>query len=235
MLEEIKASIGDYVSDRMRSPFYGVFVISWCLWNWKVFYITFFIDSGLLWKSMGLLKLEYIGQFYPFGWHLGTICTVLYLLILPLLSVFVIVFFLPYLTEVFYEKSLDFGNRNELIKLKKNEELLISKEKNLEITKKVAAIQQEESKAKKGSKTKEEIWNEEYSEFKEDRHFADFSEIHDAVYGRKGWADRISTDIKAYSDANGLVNIELVSGSERITLTEKGKYFMKRFTKDLPF
>jgi hypothetical protein len=45
MLDEIRKSINSTLYERTKSPLYGALITSWCLWNWKLIYYLFVVDS----------------------------------------------------------------------------------------------------------------------------------------------------------------------------------------------
>lgn len=45
MLDEIRKSINSSLYERTRSPLYGTLIISWSIWNWKLFYYVFTVNS----------------------------------------------------------------------------------------------------------------------------------------------------------------------------------------------
>lgn len=48
MVDEIKKSVNSILYERARSPFFGTFAISWLFWNWRIFYITLFMDTNAI-------------------------------------------------------------------------------------------------------------------------------------------------------------------------------------------
>lgn len=45
MFDELKKSISAILYERTTSPLFGSFILSWTVWNWKIFYITLFISE----------------------------------------------------------------------------------------------------------------------------------------------------------------------------------------------
>src|SRR5215813_13817727 len=79
------------VNDRVSSPLFSTFTITWVLANWKIFYLTFFINSVEL-KPYN--KVEYILLYYV---HWGPI------LVLPIVSTAIILFAMPYVETFVYK------------------------------------------------------------------------------------------------------------------------------------
>ncbi len=80
-------------------------IFSWLFWNWRIWYITFFIDPELLLKRYGILKLDYIECFYQ-----GFLHNLVFLFIAPLFSCFFLFFVFDKLVTKFVGKL----ERNEL-------------------------------------------------------------------------------------------------------------------------
>lgn len=95
MITEFRKSISSTLYERAISPFFGTLVISWSLWNWKIFYLTFFISESVL----NISKIEYITQ------NLNNInCLITY----PLISTIVLLTIIPFITNGAYWLSLKF-------------------------------------------------------------------------------------------------------------------------------
>ena len=87
MKDEAWSSVKTVLNERISSPLYGAFIISWVLWNWKILYVTFFISEA---KINGT-KIDYI---------LTNCSDIHYLLWLPCVSTAVIILLLPLLAYV---------------------------------------------------------------------------------------------------------------------------------------
>lgn len=234
MFDEIKKSLEKNLSDKLVSPFWGAFISSWCAWNWKALYSTFFIDSKLLFQKYGLLKIDYILNNYPPNNFLA----IIYILFPPLIASYVIVFWLPKLTKMYYSKALDYEYENKIVKEKKDKSFLLEKGEKLNVEKDVL-VKEREIDVIKSEKSQEDIWDGEYVKFEKTKYFDDFNVIIDSIYkhsGRTEWdydfngvpMHFVPADIKAYSDANDLIKISMdKNNNEFIQLTDKGKYFIK--------
>ena len=60
MFDEAKKSLEKNLGEKLVSPFWGAFIASWLVWNWRVWYVTFFVDSDLLMQSKSVLKIDYL-------------------------------------------------------------------------------------------------------------------------------------------------------------------------------
>jgi hypothetical protein len=83
-LSDLKKSVESVFTERISSPFYGTFILSWVIWNWQPIYLTVFVDQRLIAPKT---KLEYIVQNYANWWHL---------LILPLVSTAFLIGIVPW-------------------------------------------------------------------------------------------------------------------------------------------
>jgi hypothetical protein len=103
MWPSVEKSFTDVLKERASSPFYGSFIISWLIWNWKIVYLTIFIDQDLI---APVTKIQYIEQHY--SWWV-------FVILLPLLSTFFLIAIVPYLANLCYRIYLHFeGKRRAL-------------------------------------------------------------------------------------------------------------------------
>ena len=214
---------------RMTSPFYGIFVTSWILWNWQAFYITLFIDSELLLQSEELLKLDYIATFYPINTLLEIFYTVSHLIILPVASLITITFIIPPISKIINKKIWNDEKEQKDIKDTLFLQELDSKKKVLdkkeEILKKEKSNQKTKQKIKE-SKTQEELWDEEFKQLKENKHFSYFDQLQKCIYNDNGDTYQ-SKEILPFFHSN-----EIIKFSEKkhiIELTQKGQHFIKKY------
>jgi hypothetical protein len=109
--EEITKSVYSTIKDRLVSPFYGTFIIAWLLWNWRIPYLTFFVDSS----KLGIDKLTIIEQnLIDNNWRLY---------VLPVISTFVLLFVFPFVTNWVLSISLWFDRKRDEIKQKHNSKI----------------------------------------------------------------------------------------------------------------
>lgn len=229
MINELTESFKSNIKERLRSPFYGAFIVSWILWNWKVWYVTFFVDSGLLLQKNKILKTDFIFSLYNLDSFGSFFYSAAHLIILPLISTFLFVFYFPLLTCKFYEKSLDNDNKSKLIKLLKEKEFLEAQEAKLEMEEKILKKEKEIGVERiKSAKPQETIWEEEYLKLKNSRYFNGFESLKISFYEGDRWKSNIPTDMLAYYDTHNILTID----GEKIDITEKGKYFMKKYIEE---
>lgn len=90
---------GELIQDRLFSPMYFYFLISWIVANWKFVYTFFFVDEETILKTQQILKVDYMAQMY----HLD-ITSVIHLFIIPAISSFVFVWWISLISNKFYRK-----------------------------------------------------------------------------------------------------------------------------------
>ncbi len=66
MIGEFRKSINAILYQRVASPLYGTFILSWLIWNWQPLYITLFVSESKLEAN----KLSYIVSNYNNVWNL---------------------------------------------------------------------------------------------------------------------------------------------------------------------
>lgn len=102
MINEWKNSFGTYVNERVNSPLYGTFTLTWIIWNWKLLYFLLFIDiSEIPFKAHGIRysRIEYIEKFYS---------DPTYTLTGPFISTIVLISIIPFLSNAAYFVTLRF-------------------------------------------------------------------------------------------------------------------------------
>lgn len=90
---------GEIVQDRLFSPMYFYFLISWIVTNWKFVYTLLFVDQDMILKTQQILKVDYLAQMYHWD-----ISSVLHLAVVPIISSFVFVWWLSVVSNEFYRK-----------------------------------------------------------------------------------------------------------------------------------
>ena len=97
-VKEIKESTLNALKERFASPFFGYFIISWALLNWKSVYVTFFVSNEAIISQYNLLKNEYITKAIENNGSLN--------IITPLLGVLFFIFVFPHITYFVHKKLL---------------------------------------------------------------------------------------------------------------------------------
>ena len=86
MLDEIKKSLNSVLNERIISPLFGTFIFSWCVWNWKIIYLTLFVSEDIIQTN----RIDYIVKNYSDPWYLfwfPLISTILLLVVYPFFSI----------------------------------------------------------------------------------------------------------------------------------------------------
>lgn len=227
-MSEVGEAVKKYLAEKFDSPFYSSVIGSWCAWNWKIFYITLFVDSDLLWYEKGILKIDYITNFY--SWTNHPVYTLLHVVVAPFLSALVIMYPLPWVARHFYRRSLDIKNSNELVAVEKSEELLTAKKRGLDAARESLKVEQQTQdvvqEAKKNAvKSQRESWEREYQKLAEDRLFKEhINNVADSIQmGRR--LDNVPSYAVSFFLSNDLIDS---SNNGIFTFSTKGKYFLKR-------
>jgi len=230
MIKDVINSIKTTVEDRLtESVMYGTFVVSWCIWNWGVLYITIFVGQDLIFQKTNLLKVDYIAQQYSWnGWW--WFLSFSRLLVFPILSTFLIIWGLSIIDfKCFSKHQKNIAlKENEALRIK--ESLLIKEQKVLERREKNVGIEKKIQK----EMTNEDRWNIEYSSVKDTASFQKaLIALKECLYQHSGTLDdsygfRMASDTVAYLDVNDLIEFNKNSRND-ITATDKGKYFLKKY------
>jgi hypothetical protein len=101
-MSDLTTSLKEIFNERISSPFYGSLIVSWLLWNWKISYVTFFVDQSRLGDVTN--KIDYIFKYCNSPWHLA---------IFPLLSTALIVLAMPYVTNYAFKKTAEFDRKRK--------------------------------------------------------------------------------------------------------------------------
>ena len=91
-------AIINWFKNKYKGPFAGAFLITWVLYNWEVFYVTFFLDNKEIKTNSINNKLEFIKHHFDGAWkpsleisEIGSVWKILFytfclMLIVPLFS-----------------------------------------------------------------------------------------------------------------------------------------------------
>src|SRR5690606_8544980 len=90
-------SINRLLRDRISSPLYSTFIISWLVINWKIPFLTFFVSE----ERIDSNKIDYIVSNY-LNWRYG--------LGLPLASTLILLLIIPFIDYAAFVTHLRFKN-----------------------------------------------------------------------------------------------------------------------------
>ena len=220
---------------RINSPLYKLFIFSWIAVNWNLVYVFFFTSEQHIFEVTGLLKDQYLYSLMPntLLLNLFPVVWIWKSILLPIALAFFFMWILPLVAREFYRQ--DILNQRELGAIKSAEE------------KKQETAELEEEKNQEVIRNDiEPAWDEDYNLTRESSKtfLKDIAAIVDTVYGRGGDTVKVTSDsdgkknikvilenrIVAFADSLGLINISDIGlETEKITLTQKGKYFIKKF------
>jgi hypothetical protein len=95
MIDDIKKSINSILYERVSSPFYGTIIVSWLIVNWRIPYLTIFVDQDKLDKN----KIDFILENY---------CSISDLVVFPAISTLTLLTVIPFLLNGAYWLDLKF-------------------------------------------------------------------------------------------------------------------------------
>lgn len=228
------SSVLEYFKARVKSQVYGIFAFWWIVLHFNYFTALLLVDQQLIYSKTGLLKDEYLYKTYlnleePTFW-LSLIATI----VLTFLTIYLFpkIFFNPsYKIEKKYQyerKRVKFQHDKEVERLRT---AVTSQE-----VKKLDEELKKEKRTETLAERRESGWRQEYERFRKSTLFSSFEEIKESVYERFGYIKvtsegnivfSIDPDLLAYAHANDLIKMD--TEEQVISLTEKGKYFMKRY------
>ncbi len=118
-MDDIRKSINSILYDRIVSPLSGSFIVSWCIFNWRLIYVTVFQTN----ESLGKNKVEYIET------HLNLLDA----LVWPTLSAIFFITIYPRLSEYAYQVSLFYKGRKRKLRNKYEDSQLLTIEQSIDL------------------------------------------------------------------------------------------------------
>lgn len=135
-MSEFSDSFKKIFEERISSPFYGSLIISWLLWNWRIPYVTFFVDQdklGTVERTInGVLTNVYITN--KIDYIIYKCSNLHHLITFPLISTAVILLLMPFITNGAYWITLIFDKWRVDKKNVVEKKRLLSLEESLRIT-----------------------------------------------------------------------------------------------------
>lgn len=224
----------EYSKEKINNPLYFTFVISIIAWNWKSFYVLFWMNTE---KLFGVTQLEYalfVSRKIIYGneWYVD-ILNHLWFFAVPCIVTYFAVWYLPLLHNKAHVKYLKFRFDRELEYVKQN--TIFEEAKRREIKQQLKVVEEIASDTKEIFKIKEETpqlsqedrWSLEYKnriEVLKDI----LMRLPEFIYKFEGYIfndgeRRISVDDLAILDTNDLI---VYNGTNQVSLTTKGKFFL---------
>jgi hypothetical protein len=242
MISELRKSINSILFERITSPFYGTLIASWLIWNWKIPYLTVFVSE----TNISGTKIDFIINNYS---------NVNQLVIFPLISTFILLTLIPFISNGAYWLQLKFNKwkidkKNEIemkqlltleqsisirkeirVKEKEFEDLLEKKEKTIELLQNEIielekSINQDNSKISSNNKLDGNKID--YEDFKKNKEaFSIFNSVVKSIKDSGEFPSNISEELKEYFLVNEIIEEKYISGRDYYNLTEKGKNFYR--------
>lgn len=239
---DITESVREGLADRLSSPFYGYFLVSWFVVNWDFVYSAFFVDGKIIYEKTKLLKNEYLLQkILPV--HYISLDYWWTFLVLPLILTFLALWPMQIITRLVYKKHIENKKAEEMIKASA---LIVKAETETKVQKAETALFEAEVRQAKIEREAEEVsprllWKKEYEEFKRHPLFKKFRQVIDSIYTyegqvhvsyfdqeEQGWVKfDMDLDMLVFADVNGIAEKR---ETNKVILTDKGKEFVKFYS-----
>lgn len=228
--------------DRAKSRIYTVAFMWLAIIFSPVVFTAIFTDQELIYKKTGLLKNEYITERYLNVEHWAGISYILLGICLAVLLTYLTIWKFPkWFVNPSHRKEADNQAERDIYQLIKEQDVEKEKknlaEEQVETTRALVEVAEQ----KEELETREEdLWKSDYVSFRKTKYFDMFNEVKECLYeygGRtyvSGYYDNsppkfeLDSDMAAYLDANELSK----NSSGELSLTNKGRYFMKRYLQD---
>lgn len=254
-MEDLLKEIYSSFKEKISSPFFRFFTISWILCNYKFVYFIFFQDETLFFNYHKITKFDYlmVNKFFYETWYYN----LLLFLILPILSTLFFIYIFPKINIYFFKEYYKSIKKEDDLKYEYKEFI---KNKDIELTKLELKEKKEETKVIKEEvkktvvKNKKENldknseiykvneWKKEYESFKNTEVYKSFSKIIELINFNQ-WDFRLNNawfytdhfvvnkESISYLIANKIIE-KLQSSSDYHKFTEKWDYFAKLYLEE---
>lgn len=129
-MEDIQKSIKAVLYERTTSPFFGTFILSWLIWNWKIIYITLFVSE----KTIKTDKLDYlIKNHFMDEWNL---------IIFPSISTIILLTIFPFINNGAFWLKLKFDKWKKDMKNEIELKQLLTLEQSLELREHISNLEE---------------------------------------------------------------------------------------------
>lgn len=242
MVENEKTFWGSVDNRVFSNPVYFIFILSVLLVHWRFFVVLFFVSNESIVASYHVAKDIYLKHIF-FDPNHCVISSIVFLV--PFFITWLILYILqPKVLPMLLRKHKEYEDARLEIEagvVKKEKAVITAKEQNEKEKEQLLSLR--EMNAVKESKLNNQtvLWGKEYeNEFKKSDFFYKFRLIVESIYERSGAVSvknetfpeiidfRIPKELLAYAHTNGLVSF--TNNGNNIDLTEKGKFFVKKFT-----
>lgn len=124
MIDDVGKTIKAILYDRIVSPLFGTFLLSWCGWNWRLI-ILFLTDESTTVEK----KFEYVDtELYPGDWEMLS-----HGLLWPLLTTIFFLYLYPWIARFVYGHWREEQNRLKSLQIEKDGETPLKEEEAREI------------------------------------------------------------------------------------------------------
>ncbi|HFD32980.1 MAG TPA: hypothetical protein ENJ28_09795 [Gammaproteobacteria bacterium] len=130
MIEELRKSINSTLYERVSSPLFGALFLSWLVWNWKIVYLTIFVNE----KNINGSKIDYISNNY---------LDVHFLVTYPLISTLILLTIVPFFTNGAYFLHLKFHKWRVDKKHEVEKNQLLTLEQSIQLRSEIAVKEQD--------------------------------------------------------------------------------------------
>lgn len=236
---EIVDSVNQTIKERIANHMYGTFFLSWCFINWRAVYATIFVDSEILLERTLMLKDEYVMSLYQINNEISVIYSLWKLILLPIILMYFTIWILSKIDLMVFRKSYS-CKIDKIVEQRRQDNRMLGEEKST-IKKETEVLKAKGRKLeakKKVERTQEDEWENEYITFGKTRLFIKaIKELRTCIYDKDGrkkedYGEGVFVDPNnlSFLDVNGLIEDP---NSDRLRMTDKGKYFMKMHVNDV--
>ena len=216
-------STKDEIEKRLSNPFWWSFIISWIIVNWKIWYVTFFINETLILGN----KIDYILSLYIPEW-----LAIFKLLILPLVMSAISIYIIPFISDEYLKQQKK--NKEAEAQILINDIKKETKLENQKITQLEKLVKGKEKSSKLIQKTQElsgnSEWNTEHDLLIQ-KYPEILKELSLFIYTHK-WYRSYYGNINALEIFDVYKLVEKLTwtynGDETYQLTEKWRFFLKK-------
>jgi hypothetical protein len=200
MIDEIRKSINANLYEKTNSPLYGTLIVSWAIWNWKVIYYVFVVDSKVPYFDRLVIIKGLVSNYTLFLFPI--ISTILILTVFEFISNYAYWLSIYHKTWrankkietegkqlLTYEQSLKLRND---IRMKEEEYVKLIQEKETEIKTlkdSMALLNNKEKEEVKPTKSNKDIKNKKvdliYNRFKDEDKLIDFKSVSSAILNQQ--------------------------------------------------
>lgn len=124
-MSDLRKSINSILHERLTSPLYGTFIVSWLVWNWKIIYLTIVVSESKLKTD----KITYIKE------HFYDLCNLLWY---PLLSTILLLTIVPFISNGAFWLSTKFNRWKQEQKNLIERKQLLTLEQSIDLREEIA-------------------------------------------------------------------------------------------------